>query len=103
MTIRGGGSPRGNDSATDQAYPIEDEDWTPAAQGTYRDVRRSRGRNGGGGGLSGLIRFLVFALVMASIVMVAMLTVLRPIWPARSSTGRTTARVPSPCRSSRTS
>jgi UPF0755 protein len=80
VTIRGGGSPRGNDSSNaDQAYPIEDDDWTPAAQGTYRDARRSRGRNGGGGGLSGLIRFLVFALVMASIVMVAMLTLLRPV------------------------
>ena len=41
--------------------------------------RRSRGRNGGGGGLSGLIRFLVFALVMASVVMVALLTLLRPV------------------------
>lgn len=81
MTIRGGGSPRGNDgSDADQAFPIDDDDWTPAAQGTYRDVRRSRGRNGGGGGLSGLLRFLIFALVMASIVMVALLTLLRPVF-----------------------
>jgi UPF0755 protein len=80
VTIRGGGSPRGNDSANaDQAYPLEDEDWTPAAQGTYRDARRSRGRNGGGGGLSGLIRFLIFALIMATIVMAALLTLLRPV------------------------
>ena len=54
-------------------------DWTPAAQGTYRDARRSRGRRGGGGGLSGLLRFLIFALIMASVVMVALLTLLRPI------------------------
>ena len=81
MKIRGGGSPRGDyeSSNADQAYPIEDEDWTPAAQGTYRDVRHSRGRNGGGGGVSGLIRFLLFALVMASVVMVALLTLLRPV------------------------
>ena len=79
MTIRGGGSPRGDaDGAADQAHPLEGDDWTPIPQSTRRDARRSRGQNGGGG-VAGLIRFLVFALIMATVVMVVLLTLLRPI------------------------
>ena len=81
MTIRSGGSPRGEFEGPDvaQAHPLDEEDWTPVAQSTRRDPRSARRRGGGGGGLSGLIRFLIFALVMASVVMVALLTFLRPV------------------------
>lgn len=75
MTIRDGTSPRdpvGPD--VDQAHLPDDDVWTPP-RGTKRDYRY---RGGGGGGLPGLVRFLVFALVMATVVMVGLLTVLRP-------------------------
>lgn len=79
MTIRSGGSPRDADpSGFDQAHPLDDDDdWTPSGPSTRRDPRRDR--RGGGGGLPGLLRFLLFALVMASVVLVALFTVLRPV------------------------
>ena len=78
MTIRSGTSPRGGEPGPefDQAHPLEAEDWTPIEQGPRRGRRRS-GRNGGG--LPGLIRFFLFALVMASLVLLALLTFLRPV------------------------
>ena len=79
MTIRGGGSPRGRDDAGDQAHPLDD-DWEPIPaadiRGTYRHPSRG---GGGGGGLRGLLRFLVFSLVLAAVVLVALVTVLRPL------------------------
>jgi UPF0755 protein len=81
VTIRDGGSPRGDfgDPDVDQAHPLDDDvDWTPIAPRDRRDPRRGNGRNRGGG-LAGLLRFLVFALVMATVVMVTLLTLLRPV------------------------
>ena len=77
MTIRGGRGPR--DDAT-QAHPMDPVDTAAIS----RDARRpgNGSRNGGGrrsGGLGGLLRFLVFALVLAAIVLVSLLTVLRPV------------------------
>ena len=79
MTIRGGGSPRGReDSATDQAHSL-DAEWAPVVppvngRGTYRRPPRT-----GGGGLRTLVRFLVFSLVLAAIVLVSLVTFLRPV------------------------
>jgi UPF0755 protein len=92
MTIRSGGRPRD----TQQAHPADagghDEPWEPvypAARGNGRSGRGGyngnngygsgrRGR-GSGGGFHGLVRFLAFALVLAAIVLVALITVLRPV------------------------
>jgi UPF0755 protein len=79
MTIRGGGRPR--DSGA-HAYPYDGGE-ERRAQPWSRDPRRSangrRPRNGGGGGFGGVLRFLVFALVLAGIVLTVLLTVLRPV------------------------
>ena len=80
MTIRGGRSLRGRDDpATDQAHPLDD-DWAPVVppidvRGSYR--RPSRGS--GGGGVRTLVRFLLFSLVLAAIVLVSLVTFLRPL------------------------
>ena len=52
--------------------------------------RRADGGGGGrgGGGFVGLLKFLVFALVLAAIVLVVALTALRPVVNARSWLGR---------------
>lgn len=77
MTIRGGGRPR--DPQT-QARPVDDDfyagsDWNPG------DVRRAASpRNGRHrSGIGGFLRFLLFALIMATVVLVGLLTVLRPV------------------------
>jgi peptidoglycan lytic transglycosylase G len=96
MTIRSGGRPRD----TQQAHPVErgtyDEGWEPE----YGDRDADRGKNGRGGrsdgngfgngyrngrdyrsgrGTGGIVKFLAFALVLAAIVLVALVTVLRPV------------------------
>jgi UPF0755 protein len=93
MTIRSGGRPRDDRR---QAHPL-DEDRRDAAQ--QPDYRRSAspdygyvgsgGGNGngrgngrrdrGGGGFGGILRFLVFALVLAAIVLLLLVTALRPL------------------------
>jgi peptidoglycan lytic transglycosylase G len=78
MTIRGGGRPR--DPRT-RGLPVDDDSyadsrWTPS------DVRRvaPSPRNGRHrGGIGGFLRFLLFALIMAGVVLVGLLTVLRPV------------------------
>jgi peptidoglycan lytic transglycosylase G len=88
MTIRSGGRPRD----TRQAHPIEqathDEPWEPDYRrdrgsngyGNGRNGRNGRSRRGsGGGGMGGIAKFLVFAVVLAAIVLVAFTTVLRPL------------------------
>lgn len=79
MTIRSGVPPRGDGGPpSDQAHPLAEAEWAQAEQGPRRGRRRlARGRNGGG--LPGLLRFLLFALVMASVVLLALLTFLRPV------------------------
>ena len=101
MTLRGGGSPRdggprGPDSGSSrsrQAHPIGevpiDEDHYARAPGSadYEQTRQGRsdqplyeprGSNGGSG-LGGLLRLLLFIVILAAVVLVAALTVLRPV------------------------
>lgn len=64
MTIRGGGRPR-------DPRPV----WSPDPRSVYgRRIQRRHGST-----LGGLLRFLVFAAVLATIVVAGSLTVLRPI------------------------
>jgi UPF0755 protein len=73
MTIRGGGSPRDS-----QAHPRDPEPtWTPAAGG--RPGTRSAYALAGAREGRHTLRFLVFALALAGLVLVAMFTVLRPL------------------------
>jgi UPF0755 protein len=82
MTIRGGGGPR--DPRT-QPQPMDDEPWVgedwPDREGRWAASPHRNGRRGGGGGLGigGFLRFMLFTLVMAAIVLVGLLTVLRPV------------------------
>lgn len=88
MTIRSGGRPRDRQ----QAHPIVDERFGDSIEPEYRsrDPYPRRGgngygnggygrRGGEGGGLGGFVRFLVFAVVLAAIVLGVALTVLRPL------------------------
>jgi UPF0755 protein len=97
VTIRGGGSPRdGSGSGQDslnpsvrQAHPraevqYEDDHYALPPATDERDQVRSTGRTGGqlgsrGGGLGGLIRLFLFIVVLAAVVLIAGLTVLRPV------------------------
>ena len=93
MTIRSGGRPRDSRKAL-QAHPADEgtfaEKWEP-------DYRRQGGAKGGkgngngygsnggygkprGGGFGGILRFLVFALLLAAIVLALLLTALRPLF-----------------------
>jgi UPF0755 protein len=82
MTVRGGGRPR--DPRT-QARPLDDEyyvdeDWRSRdARWAAHPPRNGRRRGGGGLGIGGFLKFLVFTLVMAAVVLVGLLTVLRPV------------------------
>jgi UPF0755 protein len=90
MTIRGGSRPRDDRS---QAHPQDPgtynhalPEWETSPRRDYGSRRGANGRaalNGrssrSGGGLGALFRFLVFALVLAAVVLVGMLTVLRPV------------------------
>jgi UPF0755 protein len=79
VTIRRGGSPRaGRDQGgQDQAHPVL-ADWS-ANRLPNGERRRWRGRSSGGGGRTGFFRFLLFSLVLAGIVLIALITVLRPL------------------------
>ncbi len=78
MTIRSGGRPR--DDRAPHAHPYDPDAYATDILPPVVEPRRG-GRNGrgGGGGLFGIIKFLVFALVLAGIVLVVALTALRPI------------------------
>ena len=81
MTIRSGGGPRDPRS---QARPYDEDAYATEALATYPDPSRYGGRgsrNGGGGshGFLGLVKFLLFALILAAIVLIVMLTALRPV------------------------
>jgi len=85
MTIRSGGRPR--DRRQPHARRFDPDayatDYVPEA---YEPSRRSRNGNGGGrrgggrgSGIGGVLKFLVFALVLAALVLVVALTALRPL------------------------
>jgi len=79
MTIRSGKRPR--DSREFQARPFDPDAYATETFDGYREPPR-RNRSGGGSGFSGLLgllKFLVFALVLGAIVLVLLLTALRPL------------------------
>jgi peptidoglycan lytic transglycosylase G len=84
MTIRDGGRPRVDrrkpygaeaDPYAAEADPYDATTWPGRDRRTAASARRRRG----GGGLGGLLRFLIFALVLAAVVLTAAVTVLRPV------------------------
>jgi UPF0755 protein len=93
MTIRSGGRPRD----TRQAHPIEPEGreapWEPEYGHGQDDYRYANGyangrngygngyngRRGGSGGGGGILKFLAFAAILATVVLIALVTVLRPV------------------------
>ena len=97
MTIRGGGSPRdgggsGGDSwnrGVRQAHPlgeipIEDDHYARPLSADEQQAAGALSRTGGqrgsgGGGLGGLLRLGLFIVILAAVVLVAALTVLRPL------------------------
>ncbi len=81
MTIRSGGRPRGDRSP--QTRPYDPDAYATSAAPDYEPSRRGgrgdRHGSGRGGGPWGVIRFLLFALVLAGLVLIALLTALRPL------------------------
>ena len=79
MTIRSGRRPRDRRDQQPRPYDADayatessrDEDWLPRRQGN--------GGPSGGSGLGGLLRFVIFALILAGIVLTVALTALRPV------------------------
>ncbi len=87
MTLRSGGRPRDQRQPQPHARKFEPDayatDYVPEA---YEPSRRygnggNGGRRGGrgGGGLLGVVKFLLFALILAGLVLVVSLTALRPL------------------------
>jgi len=88
MTIRSGGRPRDpRDGRGGRVRPYDPEAYaTESVPETYVPVRQTYGRDGGyrggggrGSGLVGLLKFLVFAGILAALVLVVSLTLLRPV------------------------
>ena len=79
MTIRSGKGPR--DSREWQARPFEPDAYVTETADPYGEPPRRRRGGGGspGSGLVGLLKFLVFALVLAGVVLIVALTALRPL------------------------
>jgi UPF0755 protein len=78
MTIRSGRRPRGDRDF--QARPFDPDAYASGPDDRYRaPAPRNRGGGGGWRGLFGLLKFLVFALVLAGVVLVVALTALRPL------------------------
>jgi UPF0755 protein len=80
MTIRSGGRPRDRRAA--QAGKYDPEAYATESVPEYSELiprKRGGGRGRGGGGLFGFLKFVVFALVLAALVLAAALTVLRPV------------------------
>ncbi len=85
MTIRSGGRPR--DGRTPHARRYEPDayatEYVPEgfepSRRSGKDGRGGRRRGGGGGGVIGLIKFVLFAVLMAGLVLVVALTALRPL------------------------
>ncbi len=80
MTIRSGGRPRDGRAANAAKYD-PDAFATESIPEYSEPIPRNRGGRGGGGGggLLGFVKFLVFALVLAAIVLGVALTALRPV------------------------
>ncbi|MGZ8514239.1 MAG: hypothetical protein ACXW4H_03955, partial [Candidatus Limnocylindrales bacterium] len=78
MTIRSGRKPR--DRHDQQARPYDADAYATETSRDEDRQLRPRGDRGGPGrsGFSGLLRFIVFALVLAVIVLTVALTALRP-------------------------
>jgi UPF0755 protein len=95
MTIRSGGRARGGSQAHPAAKGTYDDAWQPEYApelplGESRLGGRGRGRGGDNGGyngwnqrprrgIPGIVKFLALALVLAAIVLVTLVTVLRPL------------------------
>ena len=82
MTIRSGGRPRdGRAPASPAVRPrrLRDRDRSPSSREPSRAVATVGGGRGRAAAWSGLLKFLVFALVLAAIVLAVALTALRPI------------------------
>ena len=81
MTVRSGGGPRDPRS---QARPYDEDAYATEAYAVEPDPNRygRPQRSGGRGshGATGLVKFLIFAVILAAIVMVVSLTALRPIF-----------------------
>jgi UPF0755 protein len=81
MTVRSGGGPRDPRS---QARPYDEDAYATEAMAAEPDPARygRHQRSGGRGshGAMGLVKFLIFAAVLAAIVLVVSLTALRPIF-----------------------
>jgi UPF0755 protein len=78
MTIRSGKGPR--DSREWQARPFEPDAYVSETDDGYGEPpRRRRGGGSSGSGLLGLLLFLIFALVLAGVVLIVALTALRPL------------------------
>ncbi len=79
MTIRSGGRPREN--RTSQVRPYDPDAYATESIPAYSEpIPRRRGSGGrGGSGISGFLKFLIFALILAGIVLTVALTVLRPV------------------------
>ena len=79
MTIRSGGRPR--DSRAAASHPYDPDAYAtesvPAFSQPPEPGRGGRSRRGGG--LLGILRFLIFALVLAAIVLAILLIALRPV------------------------
>jgi UPF0755 protein len=80
MTIRDGGRPRDDKGVPYVAEPNPYDATTWPGRDVGRGGNGSARRRGGGGtGLGGLLRFLIFALVLAAVVLAAAVTILRPV------------------------
>ena len=77
MTIRSGGRPRDRRAAPAPTYD-PDAYATDTIPEFSEPIPRQRGGGRGGGGLIGFLKFLIFALVLAAIVLAVALTALRP-------------------------
>jgi UPF0755 protein len=78
MTIRSGGRPRDGRAAPAHQYDPEAYATDTIPEFSEAVPRRRNGGGHGGGGLVGFLKFLIFALVLAAIVLAVALTALRP-------------------------
>ena len=89
MTIRGGAGPRGGDEPGRERPPMArpiDATGSSGSSGARRPARRAgtvtaydMARQRPASGIGGILRFLVFLVIAAAIVLVALGTVLRPV------------------------